>query len=188
MATLEIPVTAIAGSGLHVDVTVPAEAVQPADIAPIPLGPVVVRGDLTPMVGQYLFQGVVEAVFFHPCDRCLEMAEFPVSLPVVWTFEEGPARESAVEGAEMAEEEAYGVFTFDGLTIDLARPVWDEVALALPVKFLCREDCLGLCPVCGVNRNAERCACIVESDEERPANNSGFAGLKDIFPDLPDRA
>lgn len=192
MASLYIPISTIAAPGLHIDVTVAAEDLMPADAASLPLEDVVVRGDLTPMVGQFLFQGTVEATFVHPCDRCLEDARFPVSLPVVWTFEEGAAPEGGhamvPDAEEMAEDEveACGVFTFDGMVIDLARPVWDEVALAFPVKFVCREDCLGLCPACGANRNLERCACETAPAEESPASNSGFAGLKDMFPDLPD--
>jgi uncharacterized protein len=45
------------------------------------------------------------------------------------------------------------------------------LALAVPVQPLCREDCLGLCPRCGIDRNVERCSCT----EARPA--SPFAVL-----------
>jgi len=188
VATLEFPVTTIPGEGLGVDVVVTADALRPAHAARIPLEQVAVRGDLSPMVGQFLFRGTVEAVFVHPCDRCLEEAVVTVAVPVVWTFEEETPGETESSGAviEDCEEEACGVFTFDGTVIDLARPAWDEAGLALPVKFLCHDECRGLCPVCGINRNRDRCACEVSETEEAPAGNSGFAGLKDLFPDLPD--
>ena len=35
----------------------------------------------------------------------------------------------------------------------------EQFYLALPMKPLCREDCRGLCPVCGINRNRETCSC-----------------------------
>ena len=193
MASLEIPISTISEAGLKVDVTVPAAALKPPDVAPTPLDRITVRGELTPLVGQFLFQGNVDALFVHPCDRCLDEAEFPVSIPVVWTFEEGGSGEATPHRSERADtaggedEEAFGVFAFDGTAIDLARPAWDEALLAMPVKFVCREDCLGLCPVCGGNRNTDPCACEEKQlTEDRPAGDSGFAGLKDMFPDLPD--
>ena len=188
MSSLEFPIVKISDLGLRIDVTVPAEALCPPDTAPLPLREVAVHGELTPLIGQYLFQGSVEAVFHSACDRCLEEATLPVSVPVVWTFEEvadsGPRGEEALE---LEEVEAHGVYTFDGITVDLTRPVWNEAVLALPSKFVCREDCRGLCPVCGANRNNEACACEPAPTEETPAGNSGFAGLKNMFPDLPER-
>jgi len=38
----------------------------------------------------------------------------------------------------------------------------EQFFLALPMKPLCREDCKGLCPVCGINRNRETCTCQSE--------------------------
>lgn len=188
MSSLEIPISTVTDIGLHVDVTVPAEALCPAETPALPLREVSVRGELTPLIEQFLFQGTVTAVYASACDRCLEEAVIPVTAPVVWTFEEGASEASAGDpDADLEEVEAHGVFTFDGMAIDLARPAWDEAVLALPSKFVCREDCRGLCPVCGANRNSDPCACEDAPTEETPAGNSGFAGLKDLFPDLPEQ-
>jgi len=43
--------------------------------------------------------------------------------------------------------------------INLAEIVGEEIELALPIRFLCKEDCLGLCPRCGINRNEATCQC-----------------------------
>jgi uncharacterized protein len=48
---------------------------------------------------------------------------------------------------------------YQGNEIDLSGFVREVVCLALPVQPLCREDCAGLCPGCGVDRNAGGCAC-----------------------------
>lgn len=193
MASLEFPLTAITDRGLHVNVTIAADALKPAEVPALPLDEVTVRGTLSPLIGQFLFQGTVEGVFVHACDRCLEDAGFPVSLPVVWTFEEGAPRDylqqqvAEAEAGDEEEVEALGVFTYQGISLDLSRPVWDEIALALPAKYICREGCRGLCPVCGGNRNTAPCTCEENlTGDETPANNSGFAGLKDLFPDLPE--
>jgi uncharacterized protein len=49
----------------------------------------------------------------------------------------------------------------------------EVVSLALPVQSICREDCAGLCPTCGVNRNTAACSC---ADQNK--TNSPFAALE----------
>lgn len=190
VSSLEFQLISIPERGLRLDVTLDVNSLRPEDAEALPMGSVSVRGALTPMTGQYLFQGTVEGVFSQPCARCLEEAHVPVSLPVVWTFEERPTaqrgrNEEDDEVSVEPEDEAYGLFAYQGTSLDLSWPVWTEVTLALPVKFVCRDDCRGLCPVCGVDRNTAPCTCPEEVIEETPVQNSGFAGLKDLFPDLP---
>jgi len=43
--------------------------------------------------------------------------------------------------------------------LDLEELVLSDLVLELPSKFLCKEDCAGVCPVCGVNRNVAPCSC-----------------------------
>ena len=63
---------------------------------------------------------------------------------------------------------------FRGVEVDLDALFVEVVALALPVKPLCREDCAGLCPQCGADLAADRCSC----SEVR--SNSPFAVLAGI--------
>ena len=44
--------------------------------------------------------------------------------------------------------------------LDLTEVVRQSIILALPTTPLCREDCAGLCPICGANRNIETCNCV----------------------------
>ena len=78
-----------------------------------------------------------------PCFRCLSDAELPVSL----RLQEYQATKP--EGDE--EETEY----LDDDRVDLSAWAHDAIALALPDKILCRDDCAGLCPVCGKDLNAE---------------------------------
>lgn len=43
--------------------------------------------------------------------------------------------------------------------IDLTQIVEDKIVTTLPLNFLCKEDCKGICPDCGVNLNEEKCKC-----------------------------
>lgn len=81
-----------------------------------------------------------------PCQRCLGPAAVPVRAAGVDTVHHG---ESEVE--QPAEEEGYAA----AFSLDLERWVRDLIADALPVRLLCREDCRGLCPVCGADLNAD---------------------------------
>jgi uncharacterized protein len=72
--------------------------------------------------------------------------------------------------------------TYENGEVDLAPHVWEEIVLTAPSKFLCREDCAGLCPRCGTNLNREQCGCPPE--EEKILGNQGLQGLADLFPNL----
>ena len=76
-----------------------------------------------------------------PCMRCLEPAALEVEVD---------AREVAQEGTE--DEELRSPYVADD-ELDLGRWAHDAAALALPTQLLCREDCAGLCPVCGESLN-----------------------------------
>jgi uncharacterized protein len=104
--------------------------------------------------------GRVRTTLEVDCGRCLEPFSIPVDSEVDLLFlpEAGddaakPAGEREVHDAEV------GVSYYKDETIDLGEVMRDEFYLALPMKPLCKDDCKGLCPVCGVNRNRDTCAC-----------------------------
>jgi uncharacterized protein len=78
-----------------------------------------------------------------PCFRCLQDAGLPLSLSL--REYEATKPESDDEQTEYLEDDR----------VDLSAWAHDAIALALPDKILCRDDCAGLCPVCGKDLNAE---------------------------------
>jgi uncharacterized protein len=64
--------------------------------------------------------------------------------------------------------------SFDGKTIDLDPILREQVLLALPMHALCREDCKGLCGMCGQNLNEATCGCEPKGMDPR------LAALKNI--------
>jgi len=80
---------------------------------------------------------------------------------------------------ELAEEDINTAFYRDGV-IDLGELLHEQFYLTLPMKPLCREDCKGLCPVCGANWNQTTCAC------ERRWEDPRLAGLKALLKDNDD--
>jgi uncharacterized protein len=65
---------------------------------------------------------------------------------------------------------------YDHDLLNLAGLVETETTLALPMKPLCREDCRGLCPVCGGNRNVTACTCDGREPDPRWAALRTLAG------------
>ena len=97
------------------------------------------------------------------CDRCLTPFERSVSLEL----EVGVLRSGAP--SERGEEVTEGVIRLSppDTTIDLAAPFRAAVLLDEPIKRLCRDDCRGLCPVCGANRNEIECGCDPSPKDSR---------------------
>ncbi len=189
MKELSISLSLLADGPKKIEVVAPASVLRPAEASDLPTGPVSIKGILSEAGNQYLFQGQVSCTFRHICDRCLGPAEQVYDATVAWVFMQGhePMPEAESEDLDEdqwdevePEEDDGGFFWFEGDTIDLRARVWEEIVLAAPVKYLCSEDCAGLCPLCGVNMNHTQCACQQTED----IKNTGLAGLGDLFPDL----
>ncbi len=69
--------------------------------------------------------------------------------------------ERFVEEPRPDDDEAYPL---SGDFVDLLPLVHDAVLLELPIAPLCRPECAGLCPNCGIDRNEATCACAPEPD------------------------
>jgi uncharacterized protein len=65
------------------------------------------------------------------------------------------------EEVELEEEDTRTAF-FTGTKLAIADVLREQILLALPMKVLCRVDCKGLCPVCGMNLNSGTCTCSRE--------------------------
>ncbi len=91
------------------------------------------------------------------CARCLE--PFDARIEVVSEEEFRPTIDisSGRVFRDTGEDEA--LIITEQHILDLSEIVRQAIILALPVTPLCREDCAGLCPICGANRNEEQCDC-----------------------------
>ncbi|NUM52448.1 MAG: DUF177 domain-containing protein [Candidatus Hydrogenedentes bacterium] len=187
MNTLQYPLGSIEEHGLSVDVTVPGEDLRPQGAKEFPVGPVTVRGTISPGGPEYIFYGTVSGSITAPCDRCLVDTQQSFTSEVTWAFVHGaPEHHGAVseeDEDDLDDLDDGAVVPFDGQTIDLLPTVWEEVVLAMPAKVLCKDDCAGLCPKCGANLNRENCGCAVAMEDGR-FSSKGLAGLKDMLPKL----
>ena len=87
-----------------------------------------------------------------PCDRCLEDVKREFELNCVKHVDVG------LSDAELTEELDESNF-IDGYHLDVDKLLFHEILSSWPTKVLCREDCKGLCNVCGQNLNTGSCNC-----------------------------
>ena len=86
----------------------------------------------------------------------------------------GRRRRRASGEVEVADEDINTAYYQHG-QIDLAELIHEQLYLVLPMKPLCKDDCQGLCPVCGANRNTTACTCETTWTDPR------LAGLKALL-------
>ena len=101
------------------------------------------------------------------CGRCAERYEEPFNFDVELRF----ARQADLD---------HDILGFSGEWINIDPYLTTEIVTRLPIRRLCRADCKGLCPVCGLNLNKASCDCTIESDE---AARNPFAVLKGFVDD-----
>jgi uncharacterized protein len=113
------------------------------------------------------------------CDRCLKPVRLAAGAELDLMLVER-ARPRSTSGETELSESDLGVVEVAGDSFDTRPLVMEQVALGVPMKPLCREDCRGLCPVCGIDRNEATCDCATARVDPRWA---GLAALKDSLPD-----
>ncbi len=106
----------------------------------VPGGSVSARLDVSHTTTGYSLRLRFDTALEGPCMRCLEDAGHELSVD---------AREIDQPGGGEELESPY----LEEQQLDLRAWARDALALALPAQIVCREDCLGLCPVCGENLN-----------------------------------
>jgi uncharacterized protein len=94
--------------------------------------------------------GSVDARAHGPCDACLEEVDLPVHVDLDERLDPAYGREVDPFGES-------NVLT--GERLDVADLAQQSLLSALPMGLRCRPECLGLCPICGANRNTGECSC-----------------------------
>jgi uncharacterized protein len=103
-------------------------------------------------------RGTLDTTVRFACARCLKQFSRHVSTPFDLSYL--PQPRPVREGDEIAlKYDEMEVGFYDGIRLDVNLMVLEQIELALPMKFVCREDCRGLCVKCGADRNERDCGC-----------------------------
>jgi uncharacterized protein len=106
------------------------------------------------------------------CDRCLSPASFPIDA-VFDLFYQPDGVGTGFEDIAL-DAGAVEIAYYTGGGLELKDVLREQVLLALPMQRVCREECKGICPVCGGDRNVGDCGCAVKPADDR------WAALKDL--------
>jgi uncharacterized protein len=143
----------------------PAPPVAGGDELAFESAPIATRVEVSRTTSGWALRLLADAVVLATCDRCLGPARLELAID---------ARE--VEQGEAEDPDLRSPYVADGL-LEPTRWLHDAIVLALPDRVLCREDCAGLCPVCGVSLNEVDPATHVHEREPDPR----FAKLRDLL-------
>jgi uncharacterized protein len=154
-----------------------AHVYNPDDLNPVDervnlSGPTKVNGKVRLAGNEVFVNGHVETRAQVECDRCLKPVEIPVNADFELEYITGSEYESTAP-AELTEAEM-SVSVFDGEALDVDEIVKEQILLTVPTRMLCREDCKGICPQCGTDRNTGDCNCVTEEIDPR------WAALKNL--------
>jgi uncharacterized protein len=136
------------------------------------VAPVSLAFDIFKDKQQFRLVGGVQTTLELPCGRCLE----PYTAPVDQTFDlrYHPRTLNTGEGEKELEDDDLTTAFYENDEIDLGHLMQEQFYLSLPMKPLCRDDCKGLCVVCGTNLNLETCGCKRDWEDPR------LAALKEL--------
>jgi uncharacterized protein len=112
-----------------------------------------VRGRVTRMGSRMLLNASVSGTMSVECSRCVDTFDMPLETDVTIVFHRGQVPR------DVDEDDLVLLTDSDESGYDILPRVREAVILELPIRFLCSEDCKGLCPQCGANLNRGPCDC-----------------------------
>lgn len=114
--------------------------------------------------GEIRITGRLTGTMGADCDRCLGPASYPLDSSFDLFYRPPPQVET--EELKIDEGEAEIGF-YEGLGLELADVVKEQILLAMPMQRVCSENCKGICPLCGANRNEVNCECQEKPTDDR---------------------
>lgn len=176
---LQVPIAKIPPEGLEVDELVNAEVLglDSEELSTAEDGRF--KAHIEPADGGSLHaRGHLKLETSGPCARCLAETPLVVDQELdLFFLPESEVRSDLddEEGAELLDRDLVVSF-YRGDVIDLAAVVREHVLLAQPMKRLCREDCKGVCPTCGSDRNLVQCGCPPVARNDSPFSSLSLLG------------
>jgi len=119
------------------------------------------------LAGIVQVDGQLDGELVISCSRCLDEVEKHIQVPFLESF-------SQDEQFADEDDDESDVIYIPQDEFSLVPYVEAAFLLNIPFVALCKDDCKGLCPVCGTNRNDSACACETERIDPRLADLQKF--------------
>ena len=126
--------------------------------------PVQLEGEVSRESGVLRLKGTIKTIYSTACARCLKPLEILLTAEADTVLSDDPE----------AEEED-DLFVLTGDSVDPADVLVPALILQVQMTYLCREDCKGICPHCGADRNEVDCDCEKKQIDPR------FAALRALL-------
>ncbi|HTR98515.1 MAG TPA: DUF177 domain-containing protein [Bacteroidota bacterium] len=120
-----------------------------------------VQATLEKSSGQLFLRARVSTSAEVACDRCVTLFQQPLQSKYQMYYLWEEPEEDRYDPSEVQ------VLTPGQTVLDLTDDVRQTVLLSLPLKHVCREECKGLCPLCGKNLNEGSCNCTETHEDGR---------------------
>ena len=114
-----------------------------------------------------LITGTVDFAASIPCSRCLEEVPTRIHFDI--------DKEFRIADSAINDEEMEDIDYLIGFDLDVDKLIYGEILVNWPMKVLCKEDCKGICKVCGMNLNKGDCNC------QRTELDPRMAAIQDVF-------
>lgn len=124
--------------------------------------PIRVELSATKTGDELIFQGTVVAKADLECARCLENFEATISSRLQFVI-----HLIELNQPQDTDDDDFIVLPKTTQEYDIGQRVREAILLELPLKPLCSDTCLGLCPMCGTNLNESECDCRPDKTDER---------------------
>ena len=151
------------------------DRIEVASLGEVSIEATAQKGDVE---DEYLADGTVSFTADLSCSRCDEPYPFANTSTFHVRFRPRPEVSAENEEIEIAGEEELDVEFYSERTVPLRYLALEQIQLSIPMKPLCDENCLGLCPQCGANRARVNCSCGESIVDER------WGALKDLAAEL----
>lgn len=163
---MKIIISEIPKEGLDVHLK---EAVESENIS----SPVSARLRIEKLETEVIVSGELAAEVKLQCSRCLKDFSSKLTIPVNVVYH--PVEELKGEDNYEVRHEELDMDFYSGEELDLSNLMKEQLMLNMPMKPLCADLCEGICPVCGVDLNINKCTCTITKTDPR------FEGLKKLL-------
>jgi uncharacterized protein len=107
------------------------------------------------------------------CSRCVRICDTQIGLDIEEEFFRVSDVSNKLNDDMLWEQE--GTLIEDDNILDLSEVIRQYIIVNLPVKPLCKDQCKGLCQLCGVNLNELNCSCLDDSIDPKWASLLKFS-------------
>jgi len=135
--------------------SVPIESLESAQL--LDLGEIDWTGEVSRTSSGFLLAAQLSYTQTLECPRCLGSSKAAIQSEISLVIQ--PKSQEPVVGELELEESDIGLLYLEGEILDTDPILMEQIQLNIPMRQLCRPDCAGLCPQCGIDRNVESCEC-----------------------------